>query len=162
MPQRWEPRTSFDELNNAVKANDRETIRALITALAAYASMSEHAYPTKEAEALLILLRRRRMFPELREAAEVFLNNDCATFRIRSFYAQALIDMGFLVAAESVLSRLEADTRAIVLRKRAAADVKVDAEHWWTEACGLLGRLNKDRFINAHAPQIPRSQAALN
>ena len=98
----------------------------------------------------------------MRETADAFLNNGCAALKIRKYYAQALLDLGHLAAAEDVLMHLKNDADAGFRDANKQPDERTAAEKEWAEACGLLGRLYKDRFVNAHAPNVTRNKTALN
>jgi hypothetical protein len=162
MPVQWEPFQSFGKLAAAVNSNDRATVRELVGGLVAYVHSHHDCYDPREAGDILNVLRRRRLFEEMRRAADAFLNNGCLSFKIRKYYAQALVDLGYLSAAEDVLTHLRADADAAFRNAALSPKERVDAEKEWTEACGLLGRISKDRYVNAHAPDVDRNRAALN
>ena len=162
MSESWDPGRSFGALGDAVDSNDRVTVRALIQSLVAYVYSNYGIYAADKAEGILNVLRRRRLFEEMRDAADAFLNNGCSTFTIRKLYAQALLDLGYLAAAEDVLTHLRNDADAVFRDTAQGLDERGEAEEDWAEACGLLGRLHKDRYVNAHAPRVKRNQEALN
>jgi hypothetical protein len=162
MPTQWDPNKSFDELKKSVDSNNKSMVRELVRNLAAYAYSTHNPYDPKKAGQILYVLRRRRCFEEMRKTADAFLNNGCSTFLIRKYYAQALVDLGYLAAAEDVLTLLKTDTAAVSRDTTKALNERNEAEKQWAESCGLLGRVQKDRYVNARAPDVERNQIALN
>ena len=162
MPETWDPYRSYDKLTDAVLSNDKSTVRALVSSLVEYVNSHHECYDARRAGNILNVLRRRRMFEEMRRAADAFLNNGCLTFKIRKYYAQALVDLGYLAAAEDVLTHLEKDAYAIFQDQGQKLVERQEAEKEWAEARGLLGRVNKDRYVNAGAPDVERNRVALN
>ena len=67
-----------------------------------------------------------------------------------------------MAAAENVLKNLQSETRALYCDPDKPLGERTEAEKQWAEACGLLGRLHKDRYVNAHAPEVSRNRDALN
>lgn len=162
MPAPWKPKDSFKSLVEAVTSNNKSTVRELVRSLVAYVYSNHNFYDPKKAGEILKVLRRRRFFEEMRQAADAFLNNGCSTFLIRKYYAQALVDLGYLAAAEDVLTLLKNDTAATSCDTTKELNERSEAEKQWEEACGLLGRVHKDRYVNARASDVERNQIALN
>jgi hypothetical protein len=162
MPETWDPYDSYDKLREAVNSNDKSTVRELVGGLVEYVNSHHECYDPDKAWRVLNTLRRRRMFEEMRRAADAFLNNGCLTFLIRKYYAQALVDLGYLAAAEDVLTNLKQDAYAVFQDQTRKLSERDEAEKQWAEACGLLGRVNKDRYVNAGAPDVERNRVALN
>jgi hypothetical protein len=165
----WRPGASQEELDEAyetlqtaVFSNDKPTVSRSVQSLVEYVNSHHSCYDPGQAGDILNLLRRRRLFGEMRKAADAFLNNGCLTFLIRKYYAQALVDLGFLAAAEDVLTKLKNDAYAAAQDKDGKLSEREEAEKQWAEACGLLGRVHKDRYINARAPDVERNRVALN
>jgi len=124
--------------------------KALRAALAAYdwagalaicrpliGRMHEASTPCPESDAVAILaaLRRKRRFELMTPVAEALILTGQTAPRVRRQYAQALIDQGLLVAPEPLLQALAAES--------------FEGDSQVAEAHGLLGRLYKQRFINA-------------
>lgn len=161
MPKKWAPVSSLKELRAAVFSNDKATVRELVGGLVEHVNTHHSCYDPAEAGSILNLLRRRRMFEEMRRAADAFLNNGCLTLLIRKYYAQALIDLGYLSAAEDVLTKLNEDAYVLSRESPLGSKEGEDAVKEWAESCGLLGRVYKDRYVNAGAPDVERNQQAL-
>ena len=92
-------------------------------------------FPDKQAPAVLNELRRKRQFVLMARLAEAFEASGLTDAVIRRQHAQALIDQGNLDPAEPILTKIVADplspTRELV------------------EARGLLGRVYKQRYVDA-------------
>ncbi|MGH9308810.1 MAG: serine protease [Vicinamibacterales bacterium] len=97
------------------------------------------------AGAVLAALRRKRRFDLAGRVAEAFVLSGQNAPRIRRHYAQALIDQGFLLAAEPVLFAL------------ASEPLEDDTEA--AEAHGLFGRIYKQRYVESAAPGNARARA---
>ena len=95
--------------------------------------------PEREAKALLASLRKKRRFELIAPVAEALVLTGQNAPRIRRQYAQALIDQGFLLAPEPVLQALAAEP--------------LEGDSQVAEAHGLLGRIYKQRYVNANAPR---------
>lgn len=162
MPVPWEPHQSFEKLAAAVASNDKATVRELVGGLVAYVHSHHDCYDPDEAGNILNVLRRRRLFEEMRRAADAFLNNGCHSYKIRKYYAQALVDLGYLAAAEDVLTHLKVDAAADYNNASLDITEREEAVKEWAEASGLLGRVSKDLYVNARAPDVDRNGAALN
>ncbi|WP_447602254.1 trypsin-like peptidase domain-containing protein [Nitrospira sp. Nam80] len=162
MPEQWDPNQSFAKLEDAVASNNKSIVRELVRSLATYVYTNHNPYDPKKAGQILYILRRRRFFEEMRKAADGFLNNGCSTFLIRKYYAQALVDLGYLAAAEDVLTLLKTDTAALSRDTTKRLNERYEADKQWAEACGLLGRVQKDRYVNARAPDVERNQIVIN
>jgi hypothetical protein len=79
----------------------------LVRSLVEYVNSHHDCYDMWQAEDILNVLRRRRMFEEMRRAADAFLNNDCLTFKIRKYYAQAVDCSSFTETALKTRWRLK-------------------------------------------------------
>lgn len=101
--------------------------------------------PDHDAVAILGALRRKRRFTLLARTAEAFVVTGHDAPRVRRQYAQALIDQDLLLAAEPQLTAL---TSTLVEGHRELA-----------EAHGLLGRIYKQRYVNAAAPRSRYARA---
>lgn len=102
-------------------------------------------FPNTSAKPLLTHLRRKRRFELVTRVAEALLQSGLSTPLIRRQYAQALIDLGILGAAEALL-------HFTLLQ----ADMDVSEEK---EAHGLIGRVYKQLYINN--PKSPHSRPNL-
>ncbi len=95
--------------------------------------------PEAEAKDILAALRRKRRFELIAPLAEALVLSGQNAARIRRQYAQALIDQGFLLAAEPLLNTLVSEP--------------LDGDSQVAEAHGLLGRIYKQRYVSANQPQ---------
>jgi hypothetical protein len=102
--------------------------------------------PADAAAAILGALRGKRRFELLMRVAEALVFSGQTAPRIRRHYAQALIDSGRLLAAEPILLALAGET--------------LEGDSQVVEAHGLLGRIYKQRFVNANRPDNPYARAA--
>src|SRR5262249_14810232 len=123
-------------LQRVIDRNDYNRGEALIAALARQlARPGTPAYDVAHARADLATLRDKRQFALMRRYAEAALAAGVTDFRVRRQYGQALIELGDYDRATDVLTG--------VVRE---ADAK-DRES--KEARGLLGRVYKQRYVNA-------------
>ena len=102
-------------------------------------------FPEASARRLLANLHRKRRVELVTRLAEALLQSGLNTALIRRQYAQALIDLGNLAAAEALL-------RFSLLQ----ADIEVNE---LTETHGLLGRIYKQLYVNN--PTSPQNQPNL-
>ena len=75
MSKPWDSR-HIETLTEAVDVNDMPTVRELIQNLVAHVYSDFRIYPANEAGDILNVLRHRRHFDEMREAADAFLITD--------------------------------------------------------------------------------------
>lgn len=134
------------QLEAALRLYDWGTARSLCQGLVQNALEARSPCPTGDAVAILKALRAKRRFPEILMVAEAFVFSGQDAPLVRKHYAQALIDSGLLLAAEPVLRRL--------------ADDSFEGDSQVEEAHGLLGRVSKQRFVNARRPDSRYVRAA--
>ncbi|HYE95761.1 MAG TPA: serine protease [Rubricoccaceae bacterium] len=133
-------------LRAAADALDRDRVAELCGAFIAEVVAAPEPPPVATARAVLSTLRRKRFFAPMGRVADALLQAGQDDPQVHRQYAQALLDQHLLSAAQHVLERLAAD----------AADPAEEAE-----ALGLLGRVFKQRYLDASAPHLERVQAAL-
>ena len=127
-----------DRLRQAVDTFDLRAVEALCDAfLRRLDGPAEQRLELTDAAAVLAALRRKRYFPLMERVADRLLQAEVDAPVIRRQYAQALIDGSQLSAALAVVSALADDPGA-------PADERV-------EALGLMGRIHKQRYVNAPA-----------
>jgi uncharacterized protein with NAD-binding domain and iron-sulfur cluster len=133
-PPAWDERAP-ERLAAAAAAFDRPAVEELCAALLRRLE-GEGAIPTSEvATKVLSTLRRKRHFDLMQRVADGFLQAGVDTPQVRRQYAQALIEQGALAAALAVLRDIAAESNPD-LEERA-------------EALGLIGRIYKQRYVNA-------------
>jgi hypothetical protein len=125
-------------LEAAVRSYDRVAAEKQCARLVAYLSRGEQAFPEKEAKTILSLLRRKRFFKLMQQVADALIGAGNHFPSIRRQLAQSLIDQGSLSIAINVLEALIADPQV------PPAEV--------AEARGLLGRVHKQKYVNAPSP----------
>jgi hypothetical protein len=104
-------------------------------------------FPKDDAPRLLDQLRRKRQFDAMARLAAAFVKSGRGEAKIRRQQAQAHIDRGDLDAAEPMLMQMILD------RETSPFEV--------TEARGLLGRIYKQRYVNARNPADLQQQRNL-
>ena len=104
-------------------------------------------FPAEESKDLLRHLRRKRRFELMGVLADAFLRAGATDPEIQRQYSQAMIDLANLSAAENTLHRILSDPRS--------------PQREQYEANGLLGRIYKQLYVNAHQPESPRQQRNL-
>jgi V8-like Glu-specific endopeptidase len=106
----------------------------------------EDPFLEAQARRLLQLLRRKRRFASMGRLSEAFLRSGLVTPQIRRQYAQALIDLGMLTAAEVILSSILEDPLTLPSEQQ--------------EAHGLIGRIYKQIYVNEGEKAAPRRAQA--
>jgi hypothetical protein len=99
---------------------------------------SEEKIPEATARRLLSNLRRKRRFGLMKLLAEALIQSGVTASQVHRQHAQALIDQGHLDEAESVLNAILQDPNTI------GGELM--------EARGLIGRVYKQRYVNAKTP----------
>jgi Trypsin-like peptidase domain/MAP3K TRAFs-binding domain len=117
--------------------------RALIQRL----NTATDQFPAKEAAGILKDLRRKRRFTLMATVADAFIDDGRDDAEIRRQYGQAQIELGQLTAAETTLRQVVAASE--------------EGSREWAEAMGLLGRIYKQRYVDAQQPRNPRHQKNL-
>lgn len=135
------------KLKNALATFDWTTSEDLVRGLIVRLDRDSAWIEEAQARRLLANLRRKRRFAAMVRLSDAFLRAGLKTHQIRRQYAQSLIDQEVFGAAELVLREILGDS--------AAPPSEQD------EAQGLLGRIFKQIYVNAAAPQNPRNQAYL-
>lgn len=122
------------QLREAAEALDRPRVDALCTELIRDISRSGGGFPLDAARQVLRILRGRRYFTEVVRVAEALRQSGLQAPIVLRQYAQALIDLGQLTPAVSLLQELVAATEGDKGER--------------TEAYGLLGRTYKQMYVN--------------
>lgn len=135
----WSEETFSWFLDGAVERHDYDRGESLVSALERHLRASGAPYSTPFARRDLATLRAYRQFALMRRYAESVLGSGSSDFRVRRQYGQALIELGEYADAEKVLEGIAAEAPP------------TDGE--WAEAKGLLGRVHKQRYVNA--PDAP-------
>jgi hypothetical protein len=104
-------------------------------------------FPTKEATRILQGLRRKRRFALMATVCDAFIDDGQDDAEIRRQFGQAQIELGHLTAAETTL-------RQVIERVG-------EGSGEWAEAKGLLGRIYKQRYVDAQQPSNPRHERNL-
>lgn len=118
------------ELADALQSFDWKLVRQLTGELAECVERYPDEFNATTAAILLGELRGKRRFRDLVRLAETFLHKGLESPQILRQYAQALIDQGVYRASQEVLRTLPTDK----------------------EARGLLGRIQKQIYINGQSP----------
>ena len=133
------------QLKRALEAFDWQRATDICNGIIDRVKQSEEKIPEATARRLLAALRRKRRFALMRSLAEAVIQSGVTAAQVRRQYAQALIDDGHLDEAESELNAIVQDPATN------AGEV--------TEARGLIGRVYKQRYVNA---KIPSEENAAN
>jgi hypothetical protein len=132
-------------LKRALEAFDWQGATNICNGIIDRIKQSDEKIPEATARRLLAALRRKRRFALMRSLAEAVIQSGVTAAQVRRQYAQALIDDGHLDEAESELNAIIQDPATN------AGEV--------TEARGLIGRVYKQRYVNA---KIPSEENAAN
>jgi len=135
------------KLRTAAESFDKPTARLLGRELIEHLLGTDEAYPAKEGERAMQILRNKRWFELMREVGDAFIQTGRASAKVRRQYAQSLIDQGELTAALSVLSELSILANADPVEN--------------PEVRGLIGRVHKQFYINSSNPALERNREHL-
>ncbi len=132
---------------DAAESGDAERMRHVIGVLLDQLRAAGSRLDPARIAGMLEFLRRHRRFDEMQRLADGLIRCDYDTPVVYRQYAQALIDGGLLVAAEEVLR---------------AALTRVDyGTPESAEIHGLIGRLHKQKFVDACGRQSEAAAVAL-
>jgi len=146
--QQWgETGPTVKALSDALGTYDWKQARALSDGLISELDRAGAPYPEKPARQVLALLRRKRRFELMEAVADALVRGGQSAPQVLRQYAQALIDQGKFTTARMVLSSILNDPATPASEQ--------------AEANGLLGRIQKQLYVNANDPSNPRQQSAL-
>jgi DNA/RNA endonuclease G (NUC1) len=144
----WQdPVRGESRLNDALNAFDWPTADQITSDLIAALAHNPAGFDEQLARRVLYRLQRKRRFRSLLRVADALLSQGLTGHQIRRRYAQALIDLSFFYAAEVVLRAMIADISLPPVERE--------------EAQGLLGRANKQIYLNASVPANPMNVTRL-
>jgi subtilisin family serine protease len=132
----WNEEVFSGFLAAAVARHDYSRADSMLTCLTDHIAHRGYPYPQNHARTDLKALRRKRQFLLMRRYAEAALKSGTQDFQVRRQYAQALIELKNFERAIEVLTGLVADATA----------AKDDERY---EARGLIGRLLKQKYVDA-------------
>jgi hypothetical protein len=134
-------------LGGAAKQSDRDVVLTACRELVEFARTTGQIPDPAAASDLLTLLRSNRHFEALSVLADALIRMGREELLVSRQYVQGLIDQGLLIAAREVL-------RGLV---RSATDDPT--EH--LEAQGLMGRVNKQIYVDARGRPSDQARTAL-
>src|SRR6185369_15041344 len=138
----WEDAAQLESrLKHALDAFDWQGAAVICKDIIDRITGSADKIPETTARRLLASLRRKRRFELMRSLAEAIIQSGVTAPQVRRQYAQALIDDGHLDEAESELNAIVQDPATN------AGEV--------IEAHGLIGRVYKQRYVNAKTQANP-------
>lgn len=142
---------SLAEIRTAIGTADDEEVAGLCQDLIRQLNEAAEAPGLDEAVAVLKQLQNRRLYSEACRVAEAMWQNGQSAAPLRRRYAQAMIERGLLTPALHVLEALA--------REVSAPEHPHHGEY--AEARGLIGRVYKQMYVNAHNPGSPLRQQYL-
>ncbi|MDQ3242909.1 MAG: trypsin-like peptidase domain-containing protein [Gemmatimonadota bacterium] len=137
---------SIGDLEEAVRLLDRPVVANLSMRLAALLYRQDDPLPLADAKRILNQLRRKRYFAQMQIVADALLQTGQTAPVVHRQYAQSLIDQGQLTAADAVLRELVRDP--------------IDDPDESIEARGLLGRVRKQRYVEARRTAVQHERVA--
>jgi hypothetical protein len=135
------------ELESALSTFNWAEAERLCKRLINELNVSTTQYPEGLAKQILQSLRRKRQFALMVSVGDALIGGGQSAPQILRQYAQAMIDLGNLIASQAVLNSIINDPAAPSEEK--------------AEAKGLLGRIYKQLYVNANDPANPRQQQNL-
>lgn len=126
------------DLAAALATYDWDGAKAICDRVIRMVQQASTPCPAADAKQIIAELRKKRRFELIVPVAEALWTFGQQAPRIRRQYAQALIDQGLLVAPEPILQTLLSES--------------LDDDSQFAEAHGLLGRIYKQRYVNADRP----------
>jgi subtilisin family serine protease len=138
LPIEWNAQAFSYLLATAMGRQDFSRGEVLVRAFSRHNAGRSTPYDTDATKTDLDALRKKRQFLLIRDYASAVLRLSPDNFRVRRQLGQALIELGELDPAEGVLRQLVRD-----------APPTHDESF---EARGLLGRINKQRYVNGLDP----------
>jgi hypothetical protein len=136
-----------DDVVGAAETLEPDRLEGACDALLAHLRRQPTPPDTKLAKKVLGELRRWRQFDAMQRLADGLIRLGCDGPLVHRQYAQALIDRGELIPALELLRGL-------------AERAKEDAEEY-PEACGLLGRVHKQIYVEAEGSRLGMGETAL-
>jgi endonuclease G len=121
-------------LSDALARHDFKGTDRLIAAFEHYATSRSYVHAAQYANRDLTALRKKRQFVLMRRYAEAAIASGTDNMRVKRQYGQALIEVGELEVARTILQEVVA-----------RGDVNRDEEF---EALGLIGRSHKQEYID--------------
>jgi len=140
----WNEQVFSGLLVEAINRHDYNRADSLLTAFSDHLAHRPSPYPPAAARADLKALRKKRQFVLMRRYAAAVLQFGTEDFEVRRQYAQALIELKNFEEAAIVLTRLIEETTA------AGDDERFEAR-------GLMGRMLKQRYVDAAGARDPSS-----
>ncbi len=141
------------DLAAAASVYDEQRANVLCAELTTYLRERDKPYPVEDAKRILNILRKRRYFKLMQQVADCLIQNKQDSPTIIRQYAQSQIDRGNFTAAICTLNALKNDT---------ANKGKRENSKEYAEACGLLGRVYKDLYVNSANSRQTRKHHFLN
>ena len=137
----------IQRVNDAAQQGNRDLVLTACQELVEHARLTGQIPNAAAIRDLLELLRGCRCFEALSRLADALIRMGREELIVSRLYAQGLIDQGLLIAAREVL-------RGLI--RRAADD---PGEH--SEARGLMGRVNKQIYVDARGRPSDQARQAL-
>ncbi|HEX3411266.1 MAG TPA: tetratricopeptide repeat-containing protein, partial [Stellaceae bacterium] len=134
-------------LSEVTKQSDSQLVLAACQELVEYARSTAQVPDPAAAREVLELLRGSRHFEALSVLADALIRMGRDELIVSRHYVQGLIDQGLLIAAREVLGG--------VIRR------STDDPNEYSEARGLMGRLNKQIYVDARGRPSDLARRAL-
>ncbi len=141
------PDVFIRELKHALKVFDKPRVASLCGELVGGIRSGDTRLGEKQALAILGLLRNERCFEMVEQVADVLIQNGLDHPTARRQYAQSLIEQGSHTAAQQVLLNM--------------IEHLPKTHDEYKEACGSMGRLYKQNFVDV-AMSRNKKVAAIN
>jgi S1-C subfamily serine protease len=137
----------IDDVIDAARSMEAERLDEACEALIAHLRRQPSPPDASVAKRILCELRKRRHFSTMQRFADALIRLGCDTHLVYRQYGQALIDCGELIPALELLQSL---------MKRSQGDPEE-----YSEACGLIGRVYKQIYIEAQGSRLGMGESAL-
>jgi hypothetical protein len=158
MTPSWDPDDSVKALTRSLSQYDFARASELVSLFVVHLRHRTERYAEGDARELRRALQKHRQFRLLRIATDALIQSDNGSYLTRVAHAQALIETGSLTAAGAVLKALLQET---LEAKEGDGPQRLSAGTAYFEACGLVGRMHKQRYVEANAPGVAVNDDAL-
>ncbi|RZK21303.1 MAG: DUF4071 domain-containing protein [Pedobacter sp.] len=143
------PTEYYVQIKKALKTYDLKALDQICNDLVKVLYQTDDVFDIADLEKIIQELRDNRLFALLQHVGNALIQTERSSNKIKSQYAQALIDQNNLISAISILKDLELETEDYAIGNNQSVNL---------ECKGLLGRIYKQVYVNADNPNKLQNQ----